>query len=61
MGIVLVLLVASAILFARIIMGQDDSSQLWLPVMTTVTMMVVAAPTGWSIGSALQRQGGEDK
>ena len=60
MGIVLVLVVASAILFARIIMGQDDSSQLWLPVMTTVTMVVVAAPTGWSIGSALQRRSGED-
>jgi hypothetical protein len=59
-GITALLVVASAILYARIILGLDDSSRLWLPVITTVTMIVVAAPAGWSIGSALQRRGGEE-
>jgi hypothetical protein len=57
-GILAVLVIASAILFARIILGWDDSSRVWIPVLTMVTMVGVAVPTGWSIGSALQRRTG---
>ena len=55
-GITVLLVVASGILYARIILGLDDSSRIWLPVTTSLIMIVVAAPSGWSIGSALQRR-----
>jgi hypothetical protein len=61
LGLIVLLVAASAILFARIILGQDDRSRVWLPVMTTVTMIVVAGPTGWSIGASLQRRDGEEE
>jgi hypothetical protein len=60
-GLIVLLVAASAFLFARIILGLDDRSRIWLPVTTTVTMIVVAGPTGWSIGSSLQQRDGEEE